>query len=313
MAIENEDDSEFQKLLDDFIASELKDVKISDIPLQEEPAPKPSSKKNEPAPKEEDNDDDDDDDEDEDDDDIKIETKATYKDNPSFSLLKPQERNLYQAFFGLCESIKNISDSENIKYPKIDIDPEILIPNYKPSIGRFIADLTLRAWNAMIEAYPIQTSKLSPIAPDNELLSFAENCNDTLLTLAVISYVETLIEIEGCEIEYESKRLKALRKKLEKEIIDEHQRRLERIKKYVKMVEKAKYPVDADRLINNFFKASQKDPKGAFAVLTSNPAVFAPIDFSKIKPRFFGLMKVTPEDGIRINKKLANFLKFIKA
>lgn len=40
---------------------------------------------------------------------------------------------------------------------------------------------------------------LNPEASDEELLDFAEHCEDEILQLAVISYVEILIEMEGCE------------------------------------------------------------------------------------------------------------------
>ena len=65
--------------------------------------------------------------------------------------------------------------------------------------------------------------------------------------------------------------------------------------------------------MKNYFKTAQKDAEGAFKALTQNPAIFAPIDFSKIKPRLFGLLKVKPQDGIRINRLIGDFLKKLKA
>ena len=38
--------------------------------------------------------------------------------------------------------------------------------------------------------------------------------------------------------------------------------------------------------------------------LINNPAVYAPIDTSRLQPRFFGLIKPTPQDGIRVNREL---------
>ena len=63
----------------------------------------------------------------------------------------------------------------------------------------------------------------------------------------------------------------------------------------------------------NYFKTAKKDPDGAYKVLTQNPAVYAPIQVDKIKPRFFGLLKVKPQDGIRMNKLIGEFLKKLKA
>ena len=48
-------------------------------------------------------------------------------------------------------------------------------------------------------------------------------------------------------------------------------------------------------------------------MLTNNPATFAPIEINKIKPRLFGLIKVTPQDGIRVNHEIGEFIKKLKA
>ena len=48
-------------------------------------------------------------------------------------------------------------------------------------------------------------------------------------------------------------------------------------------------------------------------MLTNNPATFSPILTNKIKDKFFGFIKAKPEDGIKVNKELGNFLKKLKA
>jgi hypothetical protein len=88
---------------------------------------------------------------------------------------------------------------------------------------------------------------------------------------------------------------------------------LDRAKKYIDAIKKKEFPIDAERLVNNYFRLSNKDPEGSFKALVNNPATYAPIDFSKIKARFFGLIKVKPQDGIRINRKIGDFLKKLKA
>ena len=72
------------------------------------------------------------------------------------------------------------------------------------------------------------------------------------------------------------------------------------------------FPVDAERLIGNYFRVAQKDPDGSFNALVKNPAMFSPIEFEKIRPKFFGLIKVTPEDGIKANQKIGHFIKKLK-
>jgi len=100
---------------------------------------------------------------------------------------------------------------------------------------------------------------------------------------------------------------------IEREIYEEHQKRIARANRYIEAIKNQKFPVDAERLVKNYFKTAQKDAEGAFKALTQNPAIFAPIDFSKIKPRLFGLLKVKPQDGIRINRLIGDFLKKLKA
>ena len=72
---------------------------------------------------------------------------------------------------------------------------------------------------------------------------------------------------------------------------EEHQARVERSQRYIEAIRKKEFPIDAERLVKNFFKTSNKDAEGAYKMLTNNPATFAPIEINKIKPRLFGLIK----------------------
>ena len=90
-------------------------------------------------------------------------------------------------------------------------------------------------------------------------------------------------------------------------------RRQERKRRFIEAVQQKNFPIDAERLINNYFKTAAKDAPAAFEVLTTNPAMYAPIENEKIKPRLFGLLKVTPQDGIRENHRIGTFLKKLKA
>ncbi len=103
------------------------------------------------------------------------------------------------------------------------------------------------------------------------------------------------------------------RKKLENEILEIKRQKLARMRLYIDKIKKKNFPVDAEKLVKNYFNASEKDPENAFKVLITTPAVYAPIDFSKIKSKLFGLIKVKPKDGIKINKKIGKFLKRLKA
>lgn len=227
--------------------------------------------------------------------------------------LGSDESELAQAYANFLDAVAAIAAMREIPLPQFAFDPEMLVPNYKPSSGRRISGDALLCWDIMLQAFPEKLSTLTPGATDEEFLNFAEGLADQNLQLAIISYVEILIDIENCEISYEEKRLKAQRRRIERELYEEYQRRRERKLKFIEAVRKRGFPVDAERLINNYFKTAAKDAKGAFEALTKNPAVYAPIETQKIKPRFFGLLKVTPKDGIRENQRLGNFLKHLKA
>ena len=84
------------------------------------------------------------------------------------------------------------------------------------------------------------------------------------------------------------------------------------MQRYIELIQKEKFPIDAERLVNNFFKTVRKDADGAQKILETNPATFAPIEIEKIKPRFFGMIKPKPEDGIKINKEIGRFFKKLK-
>lgn len=223
-----------------------------------------------------------------------------------------EEKALYTAHRNFYNSIKNMAEQFNLPVPEFSVTPEMIYPRYKPTVGEKFALDTLKGWDVMIAAHPARILNIKPNAKDEELLDFAERTTDETLQMAVISYVEILIEIETCEIAYEKRRLKAKRRKVEKEIYEEHQKRLDRIKKYITAIEAKEFPVNAERLVMNYFKTARKDADGAFQMLTTNPATFAPIEISRIKARFFGMIKAKPEDGIRINRELGNFLKNLK-
>jgi len=240
--------------------------------------------------------------------DIKSSSTTEYK-----SILDEHEFSLFRAYSNFMYSIDILCDNNNIKPLKKNIVEETLFPHFKRQTGYKISKDILSGWDILMTIFPTDMQTINPDSTDDELLDFAERCSDENLQLAIISYIETLIELEGCEIDYESRKIKYQRKQLEKRIYEEHQRRITRAKKYIAAIKEKRFPIDAERLINNYFRLSNKDPEGSFKALTTNPATFAPIDFSKMKDKFFGLIKVKPQDGIRINQKLGNFLKKLKA
>lgn len=274
------DDEEFEKLLQEFISSEITEEDTETMASDYKEA-----KQKEVQP-----------------------PSAEFSSNK----LCEEEKNLYSAHENFRSAIYQIADTNHIQRPTFKITEDMLYPRYKPYLGEKFAYDTLAGWDVMIKAYPTRIMNIDPAAKDEEILEYAEKTTDTNLQLALISYVEILIELESCEIAYEKRRLKAKRKKIEREVIEEHQQRVEKMKKYISAIEAKQFPINAEKLVNNYFKTARKDADGAFQVLTNNPATFAPIDVSKIKARFFGLIKAKPEDGIRVNKELGHFLKKLK-
>lgn len=289
-SVEDNEDDEFEKLLQSFINT--------DTPPEE---PKEKHKDLESLhilPEKQD--------------DLKIE-KSDYTSPEGSIELGADESELAQAYENFLNAVSAIANLREIILPDFSFQKKMLYPNYKPSIGRkIVADASV-CWDIMLQAFPDKLSSIKPNASDEEFLNFAEGLSDQNLQLAIISYVEILIDIENCEISYEEKRLKAQRKRIERELYEEYQRRQERKRKFIEAVQKKQFPVDAERLINNYFKTALKDADGAYEVLTKNPAVYAPIENDKIKPRFFGLIKPSPKDGIRENYRLGRFLKYLKA
>ena len=226
--------------------------------------------------------------------------------------LKQEEAELARAILNFKDGIIAITQRKKLKTPQTEYNDDMLKPNYKPSVGKKIAQFLLDGWDALNKYDPENMKRLNKNATDEEFLDFASSLNDTDMQLVVISYIEILINIEICETQYEQMKEVIKKNKIKKELYEEYQMLQKRRLLFIEKIKAQKFPIDAEKLINNYFKAAQKDPKGAFEALTKNPAMFTPIQFDKIKAKFFGLIKVTPEDGIKYNRKIGEFIKNLK-
>lgn len=278
------DDEEFDRLLNEFINSELKDIEI-DVAIEEK---KEDIRLNKPAKE-------------------NIKNSKQYEAN-----LYEEENALYGAYKNFTSSINQMAKEYGLAEPDFSINAEMLYPRYKPKVSNAFIDESIKGWDIMLKAHGKELANLNPSASDDDLLNFAEHAQDETLQLALISYVEILIEIEGCEIAYEERRIKAKRHYVERKMVEEHEARQAKIKQYIARIEEQKFPINSERLVVNYFKTSRKDPEGAREILINNPATFAPIEINKIPDRLFGLIKSKPEDGIRFNKIIGNFLKRLK-
>ena len=235
-----------------------------------------------------------------------IESEDNFKD------LKSEEFELSRAVENFKDGIFAIANKKNLNMPETDYNTKMLHPNYKPSVGAKIAKYILECWDLLNKYDPENMKRLSKDATDEEYLVFAETLTDTDMQLTIISYVEILINLEICEVKYDQLKEIAVKNRIKKELYEEYIKLQERKALFIQKLKEQKFPINVDKLINNYFNAAQKDGKGAFVALTKNPAMFSPIEFDKIKPKFFGLIKVTPEDGIKFNQKIGAFIKKLK-
>ncbi len=81
---------------------------------------------------------------------------------------------------------------------------------------------------------------------------------------------------------------------------------------FIDAIERKNFPVDAKKLINNYFTLAKKDPDKAYETLITNPLFFSPIQLERLPKKFFGLVKPSAKDAIAVNKRLASFLKNLK-
>lgn len=250
-------------------------------------------------------------------------TLDTFLDNPTVKAaigteensdngLKPEEKELDRALSNFQDGINALADKKNFKIPHIDYNETMLLPNYKPSVGKKIAQYLLSCWDIINKCDPENMKRLPANAGDEEYLTFAESLSDTDMQLVIISYVEILINLEICEVSYSQKKELLIKNRIKKELYDEYMELQKRKNLFIKKLKEKNFPINVEQLINNYFHAAQKDPEGSFEALTKNPAMYAPIDFDKMHARFFGLIKVTPEDGIKANQKIGAFIKKLK-
>ena len=233
--------------------------------------------------------------------------------NQVSSDLGPGEKELMKAYQNFLEAAYAIADIAGVEPPKFLLESIMLVPNYRPAIGKILSEDVLHGWDMLLHLHFEELKNLDMHSSDDEFLNYAEKLTNPNLQFAIVSYVEILIELESCEITYEEKKIKARKRKIEKEFLAEQQRKNERKKRFIAAVAAKNFPIDAERLITNYLKTANKDPKGAYEALTENPAIYAPIQNEKIKPRLFGLIKKGPKDGIRMNKKIGKFMKTLKA
>jgi hypothetical protein len=278
---------EFNTLLDNFIAAQLKDVEDDAIDDDSHQSSQESAQQ--------------------------LSTEQVELPNDYSLPFAEEESRLYRAFTEFLQSAVACGTEANVEIPEFHFQGEELLPRFRPSQTENLINDINAGWGILIAAQPVRLKSLPDNPSDDQILNFAEKVTDKNFQMALISYVETLIEIESCEIAYNLRKVRYKKHKIEKQLYEEQQNRINKKRKYIQALQKENFPIDAEMLVNNFFKAARKDPDGAAKILENNPATYAPIQVDKIPARFFGIIKPKPEDGYKINKKIGKFMKDLKA
>lgn len=282
---------DFDKLLDDFINSQIQESEDNLVDLNLENSKQQNNEEQE---------------------EVYLEKTAETNENPLLNELFDDEKRFFLAYTSFINAAINCGKESDVEIPEFNLTIEDLLPRFKPNKSSIIADDIKKGWDVLLKSQPIRLSSL-PINPsDEQILSFAEKTSHAYLQLALISYIESLLELDACEISYHIRYAKYQKHKLEKKLYEEKEKRRKKTIKYIEEIRKKMFPIDEEMLVNNFFKTARKDPDGAQKILENNPATYAPIQTDKIPDRFFGLIKAKPSDGFKINKKLGKFLKDLK-
>ena len=296
---------DFDKLLDDFIASQLSDTEdvLAETLETKQPASKNQSPEKNNSSEE-------------------IQETEEEKNYSYFDYFKDhssevpnlamEERRLYDAIINLMKSSIDCAMEANIEVQKFTFDIKNIIPRFNPKRIQNLNENILIAWDLLIKSQPERLANLPLNASDEQILQYAEKTSNKNLMMALISYVECLLELDSCEIAYNLRKIKYKKYKIERKIYEEEMMRREKMRMFIQELKKANFPIDEELLVANFFKTYRKDPQGAKKMLEVNPATFAPIQTDKLPNRFFGLIKAKPEDGKKINKKIGKFLKSLK-
>ena len=92
--------------------------------------------------------------------------------------------------------------------------------------------------------------------------------------------------------------------------LEEEEKEIKR--KIVTAIERKRFPVNARKLVDNYFSLAKRDPDKAYETLITNPLFFSPIQMERLPKKFFGLVKPTAKDAIAVNKQMASFFRSLK-
>jgi len=159
----------------------------------------------------------------------------------------------------------------------------------------------------------VLASKKPPEEIIDETLNQLEGRETTTDEQIVLAYLSVQVDLA---LVAKKLTLKASQKEITR-IIDDikgmQQEEKDTKKRFIEAIERKHFPVDAEKLINNYFTLSKKDPDKAYETLITNPLFFSPIQPERMSKKLFGSNGLSPKEAMAVNKQLASFLKNLKA
>lgn len=200
-----------------------------------------------------------------------------------------------------------------IELPKDTLEAAKLIDE----IDEDIFDAILDDFTEMAIFIPGMERIMGSTAPLDKLIQMelARIQNQDEVTQAhqiILGYLMILADMQMIQQKLEMKEIKEEEEDVISEIREIEDDEKEMKQDFIKAIQRKNFPVDAERLINNYFNLAKKDSEKAYHTLITNPLFFSPIQMEKMPRKFFGLVKPGPKDAIAVNKRLASFLKNLK-
>lgn len=217
-----------------------------------------------------------------------------------------------------------MDDEEFVSLPPMAFD----LPQTKRELKIFKDQLRSEARDGMMDDILDDLTTILPLIPEmrrildcdlplddliEEEIAYMEESEDSSIgEQLVVAYLLVMADMEIMMKKAQSRRMREQRESLIEEIQDNENEELEIQKAFIRALKKENFPVDAEKLIKNYFNFAKKEPEKAYQLLTTNPLFFAPVQTEKLPKKFFGLVKAGPKEATAINKKLASFLKRVK-
>ncbi len=133
-----------------------------------------------------------------------VKEKTKEKDNANkVSGLHKEEKALYLAYVNLIQSVNQVCSVLSIKPLQLLLTLDQLRPRFTPATGELIKSELPKIWKVLVQRYPVQLEGVKHDANDDVFLGIVEETQHETLQHALCYYVETLIELEACELAIE--------------------------------------------------------------------------------------------------------------